>query len=182
MALIGALSLVPAAAAAQHVSAGKHEFGVDIAGAYVHQSLGGVTVNQFVAVTPVDLRVGFIVGDKLVVEPRIIFAYSSKSGVNTNDFSAVSSYRIAPDFNALIAFRDNKKGPYVRTGVGVELEKVTQTSSGQFFITWGLGTRVPNGSGAMRLEAFGVYAFKNTTNDLPNTLEIGGRIGLSLWH
>jgi hypothetical protein len=182
VALIGALSLVPAAAAAQHATQAKHEFGVDVAGAYEHQSLGGVSDNQFIAGTPVDLRIGFMAGGKLVVEPRFFFRYSSKGGFNTNDLSPVAAYVFTPDLNFLVAFRDNKKGPYVTVGVGADLEKLTQTSTGQLSINGGVGTRVPYETGAIRLEAFGRYVFKNETNGLPNVLEIGARIGLSLWH
>ncbi|HVH68604.1 MAG TPA: hypothetical protein VM716_12120 [Gemmatimonadales bacterium] len=182
VALIGALNLAPAAAVAQHAMQPKHELGADIVGAYEHQSLGGVSDNQFIAGTPVDFRIGFMAGDKLVVEPRFFFRYSSKGGFNTSNLSSVAAYVFTPDVNFLVAFRDNKKGPYVTVGVGADLEKLTQTSTGQLFINGGLGTRVPYESGAIRLEAFGAYAFKNETNGLPNTLQIGARIGLSLWH
>ena len=182
VALIGALSLVTSAAAAQHASQAKHELGVDIAAAYEHQSLGGVTENQFIAATPVDVRIGFLAGSKLVVEPRLFFRYASKGGVNTSDLSPVAAFVFTPDVNFLVAFHDNKKGPYVTAGVGADLEKLTQTSTGQLFINGGVGTRMPYESGAIRLEAFGAYAFKNETNGLPNTLQVGARIGLSLWH
>jgi hypothetical protein len=182
VALIGALSLAASAAAAQHATQAKHELGVDIAGAYEHQSLDGVSDNQFIAATPVDLRIGFIAGDKFVVEPRFFFRYSSKGGLRTTDFSPVAAYEFTPDVNFLVALRDNKTGPYVTVGLGADLEKLTQTSTGQLFLNGGLGTRMTYGSGAVRLEAFGAYAFKNETNGLPSTLQIGTRIGLSLRH
>lgn len=182
VALIGAFGAVPAAAAGQHAMQGKHEVGVDIAGAYEHQSLGGLSDNQFIAGTPVDVRIGFRAGDKLVVEPRFFFRYSSKGGFDTSTGSSVAAYVFTPDLNFLVAFQDNKRGPYVTLGVGADLEKLTQTSTGQLTINGGVGTRVPYESGAIRLEAFGAYAFKNETNGLPNTLQIGARIGLSLWH
>lgn len=181
-ALIGTFGMAPAAAAAQHAMQAKHELGVDIAAAYEHQSLGSLSDNQFVAITPVDVRIGFMAGEKLVVEPRLVFAYRSKGSINTSTFSTTSSYVFTPDLNILLAFQDNKKGGYVTLGAGVDLEKLTQTSTGQFTINGGVGTRVPYESGAVRLEAFGRYAFKNESNGLPNTLDIGARIGLSLWH
>jgi hypothetical protein len=181
-ALMGGLSVAPTAAAAQHVTQAKHEFGVDIAAAYEHQSLGSVSADQFVAGTPVDLRVGFIAGNRLVLEPRIFFRYASKGGFNTGTGESVAAYEFTPDLNVLVAFRDNKRGPYVTAGVGVALEKLTQISTGQFMINGGLGTRVPYEAGAIRLEAFGHYFFKNEPNGVPSTLNIGVRVGLSLWH
>ncbi|HKW41663.1 MAG TPA: hypothetical protein VJN39_10460, partial [Gemmatimonadales bacterium] len=167
---------------AQHAMQAKHEFGADIAAAYAHQSLGGVSVNQFIAGTPVDLRIGFMAGDKLVVEPRFFFRYASKGGFNTSTGSSEAAYLFTPDVNFLVAFQDNRKGPYVTVGVGADLEKLTQTTTGQLTINGGVGIRVPYESGAIRPEAFGRYTFKNEPNGVPSTLEIGVRIGLSLWH
>jgi hypothetical protein len=55
-------------------------------------------------------------------------------------------------------------------------------STSQFGFNGGLGTRVPYESGVIRLEAFTQYLLKNTSKGLPNTLNIGARVGLSLWH
>src|SRR5690348_17269769 len=112
-ALMGGLSVAPTAAAAQHATLAKHEFGVDIAAAYEHQSLGSVSADEFVAGTPVDLRVGFIAGNRLVLEPRIFFRYASKGGFNTGTGESVAAFELTPDLNILVAFRDNKRGPYV---------------------------------------------------------------------
>ncbi len=182
LSMVGALSVVATAAAAQHSTQAKHELGADLAFAYEHQSLGSLSANQFVAGTPLDLRIGFIAGDRLVVEPRIFFRYASKGGFNTGTGATVAAYQFTPDLNVLVAFQDNKKGAYFTAGVGADLEKITQTSTGQVTINGGLGTRVPYESGAIRLEAFGRYAFKNETNGVPSALDIGARIGLSLWH
>jgi hypothetical protein len=181
VALIGALGVVPPAAA-QHAMQPKHEFGADIALAYEHQSLGGLSDNQFVAGTPVDLRIGFIAGNRLVVEPRIFFQYESKGGFNTVTLGSTSAYVFTPDLNFLMAFQDNKKGPYVTLGVGGDVTKLTQTTTARPTINGGLGTRVPYESGAIRLEAFARYAFKNEPNGVPSALDIGARVGLSLWH
>ncbi len=180
VALIGTLGAVPAAAAAQHAMQPKHEFGADIALFYEHLSLFSVTSNQVVVGTPVDLRIGFMAGDKLVVEPRIFFLYASKGG--STGFGSTSAYVFTPDLNFLVAFRDNKKGPYLTLGVGGDLSKQSQITTGRPTINGGLGTRVPYESGAIRLEAFGRYAFKNEPNGVPTALDIGVRIGLSLWH
>lgn len=177
VALIGGLGVVPPAAA-QHAMQPKHEFGADIALFYEHLSLFSVTSNQVVVGTPVDLRIGFMAGDKLVVEPRIFFMYASKGGAG----GATAAYVFTPDLNFLVAFRDNKKGPYVTLGAGGDLTKLSQTTTARPTINGGLGTRVPYESGAIRLEAFARYAFKNEPNGVPTALDIGARIGLSLWH
>jgi len=139
-----ALAALPAALAAQHTAMEvKHEVGVDIGFAYEHQSAidstAVVALNHFLIATPVDLRIGFAAGAKLVVEPRIILAFDSKGAGGT------SQYIFTPDVNLLWAFTGNE-------------------------------------SGAIRLEAFGRYAFKNAGKLLPATFAVGARIGLSLWH
>lgn len=179
--LAGLLLTAPSLAAAQHDMASmshgaKHEVGVDITAFYQRLSLAGVSSNQILIATPVDVRLGFVSGEKLVIEPRLAFAYHSKGGP-TGD----AAYVFTPDVNVLWGFQSNKKGPYVTFGAGVDLEKFG-TSTSQFGFNGGLGTRVPYESGAIRLEAFGQYVLKNTGKGLPNQLNIGVRAGLSLWH
>jgi hypothetical protein len=171
-----ALMGIPAVAAAQHsMENPKHEFGVDISFAYEKPS-GGQSL--FAIATPVDLRIGFLAGNKLVVEPRFSFNFLSGGGSTL--------YTFTPDLNFLFAFQGNKQGPYFTAGAGVDLIHASgggsSGSASQFNFNGGIGTRVPYESGAIRLEAFGRYFLKNTSKGLPNILEIGARIGLSLWH
>lgn len=181
IALTAGLALVPSLAAGQHsmshMENPKHEVGVDLIGFYQHQSLAGVSFNHVVAMTPVDVRAGFLSGDKLSVELRLVFQYDSKSIVDTSK----SSYVFDPDVNLLWGFESNKHGPYFTAGAGVNLQNFG-VSRTQFGFNGGLGTRAPWESGVIRLEAFAQYLLKNTSKGLPNTLNIGARVGLSLWH
>src|SRR2546429_5849743 len=93
-----------------------------------------------------------------------------------------SQYIFTPDVNLLWAFTGNRQGGYATVGAGVDLEHANSQSASQFSINGGLGTRVPYESGAIRLEAFGRYAFKNAGKLLPATFAVGARIGLSLSH
>ena len=181
-----AFALLPSLALAQHgmshMEHPQHEVGVDLIGFYQHQSLiGGGSFNHVLVMTPVDLRAGFLSGDKLSVEARLVFQYDSKGGVDTVTLAPKASYVFAPDVNLLWGFQSNKHGPYVTAGAGVNLQNFGIATS-QFGFNGGLGTRVPYESGVIRLEAFAQYLLKNSGKNLPNTLNIGARVGLSLWH
>jgi hypothetical protein len=185
VATTAALALVPSLAAAQHsmshMENPKHEIGVDLIGYYQHLSFAGASLNHVIVMTPVDLRAGFLSGDKLSIEARLVFAYDSKGGVDTLTLSPKSSYVFNPDINLLWGFESNKHGPYFTAGAGLNLQNFG-ISTTQFGFNGGLGTRVPYESGAIRLEAFAQYLLKNTSKNLPNTLNVGARVGLSLWH
>jgi hypothetical protein len=181
-----ALALLPSLATAQHsmshMENPQHEVGVDLIGFYQHQSLiGGGSFNHVLVMTPVDLRAGFLSGDKLSVEARLVFQYDSKGGVDTLTLTSKASYVFTPDVNLLWGFQSNKHGPYFTAGAGVSLQNFGVSRS-QFGFNGGLGTRVPYESGVIRLEAFAQYLLKNAGKNLPNTLNIGARVGLSLWH
>ena len=181
-----ALMVGPSLAVAQHsmshMENPQHEVGVDLIGFYQHQSLiGGGSFNHVLVMTPVDLRAGFLSGDKLSVEARLVFQYDSKGGVDTVTLAPKASYVFAPDVNLLWGFQSNKHGPYFTAGAGVNLQNFGISTS-QFGFNGGLGTRVPYESGVIRLEAFAQYLLKNSGKNLPNTLNIGARVGLSLWH
>lgn len=180
--LVAALALVPAMAAAQHsMENAKHELGVDL-GVLYSKPKGSDGI--FSIGTPVDVRVGFVSGSRLEVEPRFTFNYASGGGDN--------AYVFTPDVNLLfgLSANGNRKGPYLTAGAGVDLAHVkvstplgsVSSSTSQFNFNGGIGTRVPYESGAIRLEAFARYLLKNTSKGLPNTLDLGARVGLSLWH
>ncbi len=185
VATTAAFVLAPSLAAAQHgmshMENPKHEVGVDLIGYYQHQSLTAGSFNHVIVMTPVDVRAGFLSGDKLSVEARFVFAYDSKGGVDTLTLTTKSSYVFNPDVNLLWGFESNKHGPYLTAGAGLNLENFG-VSTTQFGFNGGLGTRVPWESGVIRLEAFTQYLLKNTGKNLPNTLNVGARVGLSLWH
>ena len=175
-----ALMGVPSVVAAQHEMSmahmQQHEIGVDIIGFYQRLSLNGTSSNQILLATPVDVRAGFRSGDKLTIEPRFAFAYHSKGNSNGG-----AAYEFTPDLNVTWGFQSSLKGPYFTAGAGLLMAHDLSTDT-QFGLNAGLGTRVPYESGAIRLEAFAQYFLKNTSKLLPNQLNIGARIGLSLWH
>ncbi len=113
--LIGSASLMtalvasPLIAAAQHGDMGsaRHEFGVDVSAAYVHQSFVGTSLNSFVIVTPVDVRLGFVSKGRLMFEPRFAFLFDSKATGTS------SGYVFTPDVNVLYAknHRDGQQRP-----------------------------------------------------------------------
>ena len=177
------LVTVPALAAAQRAGAqhggmggAMHEFGVDLAAAYSHESFAGTGTNHFLIATPVDVRIGFVSRGSIMFEPRVSVLFDSKEPV-----TGQSAYVLAPDLNVLYG-KDHKKGMYFTAGAGLDLIHATGTSATQFGFNGGVGTRSPYESGAIRLEAFVSYKFKNTGKGLPNVLDIGARVGLSLWH
>lgn len=164
-------------AGAQHggMSGAMHELGVDVSAAYSHESFTP-SVNHFLIATPVDVRIGFVSKSSIMFEPRVAVLFDSKEPA-TNQ----SAYVLMPDINVLYG-KDHKKGMYFTAGAGLDLLHAVGTSATQFALNGGVGTRTPYESGAIRLEAFAQYKFKNTSKGLPNVLNIGARIGLSLWH
>jgi hypothetical protein len=170
------LALAPALAAAQHTMNGMkpdHEAGVDISFAYFKASgASGI----FTIATPVDLRLGFVMASGWSLEPRLGLAFASGGGA--------SAHNINLDLNALFPLGGTyRKGAYFTVGAGADFVGSTGNPSGTLMeFNGGIGTRVPYESGAIRLEAYGKYHLKNTTLFSPNTLEIGARVGLSLWH
>jgi hypothetical protein len=174
-ALVVALVVVPALAAAQHGGMGmtaKHELGVDLTAFYAKPSGGS---GNFNLMTPVDVRLGFASKGTVMFEPRFALAFASGAGGGS------SSYFFSPDLNLLFG-KDHKKGMYLTAGAGVNLFKLLGTSASQLSINGGIGTRSPYESGAIRLEGFVRYNFKNTAKLINSSLDIGARVGISLWH
>lgn len=173
------LLTAPAVAAAQHDMASheaKHELGADIAGMYQRFSLAGSSSNDVLIGTPVDLRIGFASGAKATIEPRIVFAFHSKGNSNGG-----AAYEFDPTLNLTWGFNSNKQGGYLTVGGALRMAHDTSTLT-QFGFNGGVGTRIPYEAGAIRLEAFGAYFLKKAADGIPNELDIGVRIGLSLWH
>ena len=169
---------VPALAQAQRRAAAsmggaKHEFGVDIGAAYVKPSggSGGIVIG-----TPIDVRVGLMSSGKMMWEPRFTLGFSSVGGSSTYDFE--------PGVNVLIANSPggHRRGMYFTGGAGLSLEDRGATSGSAFSVNGGVGWRKPYGSAAWRYEVGINYQFESTKLGIPNTLSVGGRIGLSLWH
>jgi hypothetical protein len=174
-----ALVAVPAVAAAQGMahSAAKHEFGIDVAFAYI---IPDDPFEAFFGVQgPVDLRFGFISGQKLTVEPRISLEFIS------DDQTGDANYDFGLGLNLTYGMspQGNKGGLYLTGGAAIELFDNGGGNSGSVIsLNAGLGTRAAYGSGAFRPEAFFRYDLENTDLGIPNIMSFGVRLGLSLWH
>ncbi|HEX4560644.1 MAG TPA: hypothetical protein VH113_02330 [Gemmatimonadales bacterium] len=183
--LAAGLMVGPALAVAQHSMGAMpaHEFGADLTLYYGSYSASGTSVSHFVIGTPVDLRLGFVTSKTLVVEPRLLLSYDSKSFLTGYTNSVLT---LNPDLNFLfnVGGGDYKHGLYLTAGAGVNLLSVGGGGGSvtQLALNGGIGTRVPYESGAIRLEAYVKYVTKNTSKGAPSELQIGGRAGLSLWH
>ena len=178
-AVVTGLAVVPAAGFAQGMGGmPHHEFGVDLA--LVYQSPSGGN-GVFRIMTPVDVRFGFVSSGKVSLEPRFVLNFASSSGSTV--------YNIGPDLNVLWKLgpgsgQHNLMGPYLTAGAGVNIISFGSgsTSGATFTVNGGVGTRVPYGSGAFRFEGFVAYTPKNSSLGTANTLSIGVRSGISLWH
>ncbi|MGH9258704.1 MAG: hypothetical protein ACRD08_02225 [Acidimicrobiales bacterium] len=178
--LAAALITLPAVAAAQAHggAAAKHEFGVDLAFVYASPDGGD---GYFNIGTPVDLRVGFVSGEKLTIEPRLTLLYTSDllqggGGDSGYDFDLGLNltYGMSPG--------GNKKGLYLTGGAAVELFDLGGGSDNFITFNGGIGTRAGYGDGAFRPEAFFSYRLENTDAGVPSEISFGLRLGLSLWH
>jgi hypothetical protein len=174
----GALALVTVPAAAQHAMGAKHEVGVDVAVMYQSQSFGGTTATHLLLLTPVDVRLGLVSKGKAkyMFEPRFTLAFDSKDPI-----SGQSAYVFTPDLNLLFA-KDQRKGMYWTVGAGIDLLHAAGNSATQIGFNGGIGQRKPYGGGAIRMEGFLQYKLKNNGKGLPSDVNIGVRLGLSLWH
>jgi hypothetical protein len=166
---VGALA-VPAAAQAQRTG-GTHEVGVDVALAWVKPS--GVDAMLSLS-TPVDVRIGLASRGPLSLEPRVSVFLVVDGGTR---------YDIDPGLNALYRMGGTSvnHNTYVTFGADIDLRKAG-TSGAVFALNGGYGMRRPWGAGALRTEFFLRYAFEDTAIGAPNTLSLGVRAGLSLWH
>ena len=172
-----ALSL-PASAQAQRRAAAasggaKHEFGVDIGIAYVKPDGvdGGIAIQ-----TPLDVRLGFVTPKKMMWEGRLNFSFLTVGG-NT-------AYTFQPGVNVLFANSPggHRRGMYFTGGGGLLLADLGGGSGTAFTLNGGLGWRKPWGSAASRFEVGLKWTSESTDLGLPSTVEIGGRVGISLWH
>lgn len=182
--LILAALTVPAVARAQ-MGMPKHEFGVDLAASYTKIGSGcSSDCSGFIATTPVDVRIGFLTGGPLSVEPRFTFSYVSASGSHALMFD--------PDINVLFRIGQGSglhhmMGLYVTGGVGIAILNAkisggTSETTTQLSVNAGVGTRAAFGSAAFRPEAFFRYNFENSGKGVPSSIDVGARIGLSFFH
>src|SRR5258706_1357437 len=142
-----ALAILPAQMVAQRAMGAKHEVGVDVAIMYQSLSLGGVSANHILLLTPVDVRLGLVPKGKAkyMFEPRFVLAFDSKDP-NTGQ----SAYVFTPDLNLLFA-KDQRKGMYWTVGAGIDLLHAARNSATQIGFNGGIGQRKPYESGAIRM-------------------------------
>lgn len=159
----------------------SHELGADFAAQYTNQGDGiggGVQIAE-----PVDIRVAFLSASRVAFEPRLAFALDTK-GTGTS-----TAYTFTPGLNVLYRLSRGTGtrgliGAHYLTG-GAQLNLVRTgvnnftSSSTQFALDGGVGTRIPYGGAAIRVEGFVSYAFP--TDMLPRMFAIGTRVGMSFW-
>jgi hypothetical protein len=182
--LVFAALSVPAVARAQ-MGRPMHEFGVDLAAMYQKVGSGCSTdCGYFQVGVPVDLRIGFLTQGPLSVEPRLTFSYLSGGGGHLLAFD--------PHLNVLYRLGagtgpHSMMGPYVTVGAGVAIVNAsvsggTSSTSTQLSVNAGIGMRSAFESAAFRPEAFFAYNFENKGKNIPSSIAIGARIGLSFFH
>jgi hypothetical protein len=166
-----ALALLAAPAAALAQETGRHELGVDAALAWVKPS--GVD-GRLTLWTPVDVRLGLPSSGPVSLEPRLSLFLQSDGGTR---------YSIDPGLNVLYRLGGTapNENRYLTFGADLDLEKIGP-SGAILALNGGYGMRHPWGTGAFRTEFFFRYAFEDTALGVPNTLTLGVRAGISLWH
>lgn len=166
---LAALAL-PAVLAAQSAAAsGSHELGIDAT--FVYGKASGLPSTWAIG-TPVDIRVGFVSQRRWMLELSGSFEAGGSSGSKSGDGGIGL---------AVLCARDHHQGMYILGGASAAFVGATgaQTSIAPG-LTAGVGTRLPRGASAIRLEAFGRYVFESSSN-APASTRLGVRAGLSLW-
>jgi hypothetical protein len=178
MALVAMLVSVPVVAHAQRRAAApggaKHEFGVDVGVAYAkYENVdGGIELG-----TPLDVRVGLVSGGKKMMwEPRFTLGLTTFGGTTAYDFE--------PGVNVLFANSPggHRNGMYITGGAGLVLADDGTNNGTAFSLNGGVGWRKPYGGAAWRYELGFKYTSEQTDIGIPSLIEIGARIGISLWH
>lgn len=171
-------ALVPAVATAQRratrsAATGKQEIGVDLGVAYAKSQgvRGGIQIG-----TPLDIRFGFRPRNQVMWEPRVSLDFSTVAGATT--------YGIAPGVNMLYSMTPggHRKGMYLTGGAALNVVNDGTDSGVAPALNGAVGWRKPWGNGAWRYEAGLRYSFENANVGLPSMIEIGVRLGISLWH
>jgi hypothetical protein len=101
-----------------------------------------------------DLRVGFVVTDRISVEPRMAFNYFKLEGSS-------ASWTVNLGAGLLYHFSEIRRGVYVRPFVSWDHIDVGGSSASQFSAGGGLGIKTGTGRVVGRFEAGYAHAFKN---------------------
>jgi hypothetical protein len=166
------LALLPATLSAQGAVAAseKHELGLDFTYSYAWRS---DDQSSWVMGTPVDIRIGFVTTKPIMYQ----VGFSLEGGGSGGASSLGGGIGLA----ALWA-RDHRSGLYFFGGAAGSFFGVTGEETGFTpSVVAGVGTRLPRGAAAIRLETFVRYATESTT-DAPSQTRVGVRAGLSFWH
>lgn len=175
MAAVAVLISLPAVADAQRRAAtggAKHEFGVDIGIAYTkfENVDGGIEIG-----TPLDVRVGLVSTGKMMWEPRFAL------GVQT--WGGSTRYSFTPGVNVLVSNSPggHRRGMYLTGGAGLVLMDDGANNGTAFALNAGVGWRKPYGSAAWRYEVGFKYTSEMADLGIPSEIQIGARLGISLW-
>jgi hypothetical protein len=149
----------------------RHEVGVDLEASYTGFTGGG----GLVVGLPADVRFAFLTRKAVMWELRV------SAMLNTYLYT---SYLIVPGLNVL--YRLNRGtgphnllgAPYITAGVGLSKLSVGGEGGTLWLVNGGVGTRVPFGPAATRIEGFFRYGF----TDGRSNYAVGARIGWSFWH
>lgn len=142
---LGLTGMLANTAAAQGV-----ELGADVGLGYT--SVGGLDI--FEIATPTSLRVGFPVGDRAQVEPRVNLA------IVQGDIE-LTSLSITPAIMFGMS-GDRERGMYLAALPGLSLTDFGDGSSTQFLLGGGIGWRIPQGDRlGLRVEGQYVHGFEN---------------------
>jgi len=175
--LIAGFMLVPATVVAQQDEA-MHEVGVDLGMFYQKPSSNRGVFNVG---TPIDVRLGIPIHG-WTLEPRVGFTFQSSSIGSAHDVNL--------DLNAVLPVGSGssyRKGMYLTAGGGLDfkggnVQGFPSPDATLAQLNAGIGTRVPYGPAAIRVETYMKYHFRDRNIGYTNTFDIGVRVGLSLWH
>ena len=158
-------------AASAPMGGAKHELGVDLGAAYTKPSGvdGGIQI-----LSPLDIRFGIVSRSELMWEPHVSLSLSSVGGTTI--------YSFTPGVNVLYSSKPggHRRGMFFTGGAGLVLADVGAASGTSIQLNGGVGWRKPYGSGAWR---YGVgFRWISDSDVTPSTIQIGGTVGISLWH
>ncbi len=166
--------LLPSAALAQ--ARPRYEFGVDANVAYTMPDEGE---NAFTIGIPLDVRVGILNPGPMSFEPRFTFNHVSVDGGSLTTFTPGVNLLYQAGKRAVV-----QRGMYFTAGLALNYGRVSfedatgddvTESNTDPVINFGIGTRRGINQGAFRPEGYFAYGFDS------ETIQIGGRFGISFW-
>lgn len=175
--LVGSLAMLSGPVSAQgkaetsDTTGPRHEIGFDLEASYTGFSGGGGLVMDL----PADIRFAFLTRRQVMWELRL------SAMLNTYLYTR---YLIVPGLHVLYRLKrgtgpHNLLGaPYITGGLGLSKLSVGGEGGTLWLVNGGVGTRVPFGPAATRIEGFFRYGFTGGGSNYA----VGARIGWSFWH